>query len=154
LATAYKAYSHYTSQGFEGAVVKDPSSHWRDHTSPYNVKLKIAFEAEYVITGTFEGQGKYVGMLGGFYIETSDGLLKSSVGTGFPDSLRKEYFKIPSDGWKETICTVIANDVVSKRDSDVKSLFLPVFSELRMDRNKADSLERVMEQLSAAKGLK
>jgi hypothetical protein len=153
LEEAYKTYSEHTSNGFEGAVIKDGMSPWKDHTSPLNVKLKIAFEAEYVITGTFEGQGKYVNMLGGFYIETSDGLMKSSVGTGFPDSLRKDYWKIPSDGWKETICTVIANDVIGKRGSDIKSLFLPVFSELRLDKNQADSLGRVMEQLSAAKGL-
>lgn len=145
---AYAINSKNLLAGFEGSVVKDGASHWKDHTSPFNVKLKIAFEAEYVVTGTFKGAGKYVGMLGGFYIETSDGLLKSSVGTGFSDAMRNNPPAQVGD-----IITVIANDVVSNRASDIKSLFLPVYSETRLDKSEADSLERVMAQLASAKGL-
>lgn len=146
---AYAINSKNLLAGFEGSVVKDGASHWKDHTSPFNVKLKIAFEAEYVVTGTFEGAGKYAGMLGGYNIETSDGLLKCSVGTGLTDAMRKNPPAQVGD-----IITVVANDVVSRKDSPFKSLFLPVYSDVRFDKTEADILERVMEQLASAKGLK
>lgn len=145
LDDAYEIYSKYTSQGMEGAVIKDAAKGWKDHTSPFNVKLKLAFEAEYVITGMYEGTGKAKGMMGGITIETSDGLLKCNCGSGFSDAQRQDPPAIGS------IVTIIANDVVSSRGSATKSLFLPIYSETRLDKKEADSLARVMEQLEAAK---
>ena len=91
-------------------------------------------------------------MLGGIIIETSDGLLKNNCGSGFSDDLRKHLWK-PENNPVGSIVTVIANDVVTKRGSDVKSLFLPIFSDIRFDKTEADSLECVMQQLNSAKGV-
>lgn len=148
LDEAYKIYSEYTSEGMEGAVIKNPDGIWKDGTSKDNVKLKIAFEAEYIVTAVYEGEGKAKGMMGGISVETSDGLLKSNCGSGFTDAQRKAGIAVGS------IVTLIANDVISNRDNDCKSLFLPIYSDTRFDKTKADSLQRVMEQLQAAKGIK
>lgn len=154
LEEAYKIYSSFTAKGMEGAVIKNPESLWKDGTSKDLVKLKIAFEADYVITAVVEGQGKAAGMMGAISIATDDGLLQCDVGTGFTDAMRKDFWDNQHDRVGR-IVTIIANDVLVKRDSDIRSLFLPVYSDLRFDKteSEADSLERVMEQLNAAKGL-
>jgi len=151
LDEAYKIYSKYTSAGMEGAVIKDGASHWKDHTSPYNVKLKIKFEAEYRCVGIYEGEGKAKGMLGGIQVESEDGLLECNCGSGFNDAQRKDFWNNP-DKILNQVVTLEANDVVQDRDSSKKpSLFLPIFIEVRNDKTEADSYERVVEQLQAAK---
>jgi uncharacterized protein (DUF2461 family) len=51
-----------------------------------------------------------------------------------------------------SIVTIKANDIISNRNDETKSLFLPIYSDTRFDKNKADSLEEVINQLNAAKG--
>lgn len=143
---------NYMLNGFEGGVIKDPSSIWKDHTSPHNIKIKCTFEADYRITGIYEGTGKAKGMLGGISVATSDDLLQSNCGSGFTDDMRK-FLWLPENNPTGGITTLIANDVISKRGSNMKSLFLPIFSDLRFDKIEADSLERVLRQLASAKGL-
>jgi hypothetical protein len=127
-------------RGEEGT---DSSSGTRDA-----VKVKLVFEAEYKVEGKYEGEGKAKGMLGGFNIATSDGLIKSNVGSGFSDKQRKEFWEADTTDW---IITVEANDVISKSGSDTESLFLPIFSERRLDKKVADTRYRVLAQLEAAK---
>jgi ATP-dependent DNA ligase len=137
-------------RGEEGTVWKKPAGVWRDSSSGTRdaVKVKLVFEAEYKVEGKYEGDGKAKGMLGGFNIATSDGLIKSNVGSGFSDKQRKEFWEADTTDW---IITVEANDVISKSGSDTESLFLPIFSERRLDKKVADTRERVLAQLQAAK---
>ncbi len=151
LADALAISVKYTQAGFEGAILKDPSSPWKDHTSPFNVKVKIKFEADYKIDDIYEGEGKAKGMLGGISFSTSDDLLKCNVGTGFDDDTRKKLWSLGIDYLRNMIITVSANEVITKIGSTTVSLFLPAFEELRLDKTCADSLERVYEQLEAAK---
>lgn len=152
LEEAYKVYSEYTVAGKEGAVIKTCTHKWKDGTSKECVKLKIEFEAEYVVTGAYEGEGKAAGMLGGIDCQSSDGKIKFSCGSGFTDEQRKKYWDGSLTG---RVVTIKANDVVTKRDSDTASLFLPIFVEFRDDKQNvgADSYERVIEQLNACKGI-
>lgn len=150
LEQAYAINAGYLLEGFEGSVIKDGSSEWRNHTSQLNVKLKVVFEIDLLVTGMTEGTGKASGMMGSLTVESSCGGLKCDVGTGYSDSLRKRFWAENPVG---TIITVKANDVMSNRASDVKSLFLPVYVDERLDKTVADSLERVMAQLAAAKGI-
>lgn len=152
LEEAYKIYSKFTSDGKEGAVIKSPGSLWKDGTAKDIVKLKIAFECDLRITSIYEGTGKAKGMLGGITVETSDGLLKCNCGSGFSDDMRKHLWK-PENNPVGSIATIIANDVVTKKGSNVSSLFLPIFSMIRFDKGEADSLPRVLSQLEAAKGM-
>jgi hypothetical protein len=153
LQEAYKIYSSYTAQGLEGAVIKDPSAEWRNHTSPYNVKLKIEFECEMKIVGYYEGEGKAKGMLGGYTVASSDDKIVTNVGSGFSDQQRKDAWEAIRIGDLPIGCivTIKANDVVSREGSNVDSLFLPIFVEHRYDKNEADSSERIRAQLQSAK---
>lgn len=137
-------------RGEEGTVWKNPEGTWRNSSSGTRdaVKVKIAFQAEYKVVGKYEGEGKAKGMLGGFNIESSDGLISNNVGSGFSDAQRKEFWNEDVEGW---IVTLDANDVISREGSTTESLFLPIFIERRLDKTEADSRERVLEQLQSAK---
>lgn len=149
LDEAYKIYSQYTAEGYEGAVIKDGASVWKDHTSPYNVKLKIEFEVDLEVTAMLEGEGKAKGMLGAISVRSSDGLLRCDVGTGMSDIQRKKYWQ---EGIVGKIVTVKANDIVKNRANNTLSLFLPVLVEVRYDKQSADSTESCRNQLNAVKG--
>jgi len=153
LVEAYEIYSKFTAAGLEGAVLKTPDFIWKDGTSKDCVKLKIEFEIDLEITGVAEGTGKASGMMGALQLKSSCGKLVTDVGTGFTDIIR-QYFWMNRDVMIGQIVTVKANDIISKRDRDTKSLFLPVWLEERHDKNVADSLEDCERILAAAKGLK
>lgn len=137
-------------RGEEGTVWKNPEGHWKHSSSGSRdaIKVKVVFEAEYVVTGKFEGEGKAKGMLGGFTVQSSCGGIVCNVGSGFSDQQRKEYWEADTDGW---IVTLKANDVISREGSTTESLFLPIFEERRLDKGEADSRERVLQQMQAAK---
>lgn len=148
LKEAYALYSDYTSQGYEGVVIKSPDSLWKDGTAKDIVKLKVKFQADYVIAGKYEGTGKAKGMLGGFDMESLDGKIKFSVGSGFTDEQRKKFWQRHMLG---KIATVEANDISTKENSSTLSLFLPIFIEERFDKTQADTYDHVLAQLEAAK---
>lgn len=148
LEEAYKIYSKFTAAGLEGAVLKTPNFIWKDGTSKDCVKMKVEFEIDLQVIGIEEGTGKAAGMMGSLLVASSDRLLECSVGTGFPDDLRREYWnRLPN------IITVKANDIISNRHYDSKSLFLPVFVDERLDKTVADTYEHCVAQLNAVKGL-
>ena len=150
LEEAYKVYTKFTSEGKEGSVLKTTDFLWRDGTSKNCIKLKLEFAVDLVVTDILEGEGKASGMVGSITLATSDGKLVTNCGSGFSDADRVDWWtnRIERVG---SIVTVKANDVITKRGSNVSSLFLPIFLDHRLDKTEADSLERVMEQLEAAK---
>lgn len=141
----------YTKRNKEGTVAKDPDSLWEDGTASDIIKLKVTFEADYKITGFYEGKGKAKGMLGGISIASSDDILNSNCGSGFSKKDRIHLWSI-RDELVGLIITAKANDVIISKKKDAKpSLNLPIFKELRFDKIDADSYERVLAQLEAAK---
>jgi len=154
LEEAYKIYSKFTSEGMEGAVIKVTDFLWKDGTSKNCVKLKIEFEVDLQVIGMTEGTGKAKGMMGSFTVASSDRLLVSDLGTGFSNEQRKAWWEMYSPETIQNygiIVTVKANDVISKRDSRIASLFLPVFIEERLDKKEADSYARCVYQLHCVK---
>ena len=151
LPEAMEYNQEFLLEGKEGSVIKNPAALWKDNTSTDMVKLKVVFEADYKIIGFVEGEGKYAGMLGAFQMQTSDGLIDFEVGTGYTDSMRKDFWeqRISLLG---VIATVKANDIVTSQGRDTYSLFLPVFSDIRFDKTVADTHEHVKAQLEAARG--
>lgn len=142
-------------RGMEGTVLKDRSGLWSYTTSNKQLKLKIAAEADMVVTGWNEGEGKWTGMLGSLIVESSDGAVKCSI-SGFPDDLRKDLTKrIQNMIDNETVVSVLFNGIVSSksRKDDTLSLFLPRFCEERTDKSgrvNADDLERINSILESA----
>lgn len=149
-AEADKYVKKWQQAGGEGGIAKTKDGIWKDGTSKHNVKMKVKFAADYLIEGYYEGEGKAAGMLGGLKIASSCGKLRNNVGSGFSDDQRKYFWSI-----KEQLIGKIveceANDVITKRGSDTIALSLPIFVEIREDKKVADTYERVLEQLEAAK---
>lgn len=147
--TVEEVIEHFRSnvaKGEEGVVIKDKKGKWKDGASKYQVKVKIEFECELKITGYKEGSGKHAGKLGAFEMESSDSLIKVSSGGGYSDSQRTEFWE-KRDEMIGHIATVKSNDLIQNRNTlDKYSLFLPRFIEVRIDKEEADSFERVKEQ--------
>lgn len=154
LDEAYTIYSKFTSDGKEGAVIKDKFFLWQNGTSKDCIKLKIEFECDLKVIGMTEGTGKAKGMMGSLTLASSDGKIVTDCGTGFSDVVRKMWWEQYSPEDIESYDIIVAvkgNDIITKRGSDITSLFLPVFLEVRHDKTEADSYERCVEQLEAAK---
>lgn len=92
------------------------------------------------ISEGFEGEGKYKGKIGSLFCSSSCGNLIVNVGSGFTDAERE----LPEEVYLNKIVTVKYNEKISKKDSKVESLFLPIFIEVRIDKDEADSLEDIL----------
>ena len=123
------------AQGQEGIILKDMSGTWEDKRVKHQIKFKGELECDLKIVAVEEGTGKYAGMLGAIICESSDGIVKVNVGSGFNDDHRKNL-------WKENLVDKI---VAVKYNSRIKnkageeSLFLPIFVEIRDDKEVADN---------------
>lgn len=155
VAQAKAIHIRITASGKEGTVWKTCEGYWKstDSGTVDQVKVKVVFEAEFKVTGYYEGKGKAKGSLGGFTVATDDEKIINDCGTGFSDADRLAIWQsiLNGDtpvGW---IVTLEANDIISSKTKKTLSLSLPVFIERRFDKKEADSLERVLEQLEAAK---
>lgn len=81
-------YRDHRVAGLEGAMVKLLDAPYEKKKGFYWMKIKPHETIEMRIEDVYEGEGKYVGMLGGV-IGTIDGV-KVRVGSGFTDDERKE----------------------------------------------------------------
>lgn len=144
-----EAIDHFfevSKKGGEGTVIKDFSGIWKDGTSKHQVKLKIEFEVDLKVVGYVEGTNSIKGQLGSLICETSDGLLRVKVGTGFSAPQRKSLWKVVDEMVEEgAIVSVTANEILHS-DEKEDSLFLPRFGKVRKDKSEPDSYERVVEQ--------
>lgn len=156
LAEAYKHYGEMLALDREGTIIKDGNAIWRDGTSKQQVKLKLEAECDLMIVGFTEGNGKNKELFGSVLCQTSEGLLEVGV-SGFKD---KKQNGLPTrleihnmrDELIGTIMAVRFNDIMyPSEDGKLHSLFLPRFVEFRRDKSTADSLQRVIYQLEAAK---
>lgn len=149
LEEAYAFNKEQLAKGLEGSIIKTLTHKWKNGTSKECLKLKVEAEIDLVWTDSVEGKGKAAGMLGAMCLQSSCGRVKVDCGTGFSDAQRKQLWE-ERDSLHGSIVTVKANDLVTKEGSDVLSLFLPVFIELR-EKAEADSLERIEQIFNAAK---
>lgn len=132
-------FDYYISDGKEGIMLKSPGNIYQGKRVSDILKRKQELTADLRVIGYEEGTGKYKGMLGALICETADGKLRVNVGTGFLDVQRK-YENVPEI---DSIVEVKYNAVIGKKDSDVKSLFLPVFVGKRADKVVANTLEEL-----------
>lgn len=140
LDEAREFFFKVTERGDEGIILKNSNSFWKDGRSKDQVKMKIENTADLVITDVFAGTGKYEGKLGSFLVESADGLLEVSIGSGFSDEQREEYFTRDMIG---KIVEVKYNEIITNEKDDMKSLFLPIFMEIREDKDTANKLSEL-----------
>ena len=86
-----------------------------------------------------EGTGKNKGRLGALVCESSDGKIRVNVGSGYSDEQREAYGKQVVG----KIATVKYNARIQDKGNNIESLFLPVFIELREDKDTADESIRI-----------
>jgi len=137
-----EAMDHYRkaiTDGQEGTIIKNMSHPWEDTRSKHLVKLKAEEECDLEVVGYNPGAvgTKNENKMGSLICESSDGKVVVSI-SGFSDDLRDEITENIQE-WIGRIVTVRYNErIADKSRSDVDSLFLPRFQELREDKDEAD----------------
>jgi ATP-dependent DNA ligase len=131
---AQQLFQAYLDSGQEGIILKDLSGIWEDKRSKTQIKFKAELDCDLKIVGIEEGSGKYEGMLGALVCESSDGIVKVSVGSGLSDEQRRSL-------GNEIIGKVVAvkYNARIKNQAGAQSLFLPILLEIREDKLTADS---------------
>jgi hypothetical protein len=123
------------AQGQEGIILKDKSGVWEDKRAKHQIKFKGEMECDLKIVAVEEGTGKYAGMLGAIICESADGVVKVNVGSGFNDAHRTQL-------WKENLIdkiVAVKYNMRIKNKAGEESLFLPIFVEIRDDKDVADN---------------
>lgn len=131
---ANELFAKYYASGEEGIILKDSAGIWENKRSKSQIKYKGELECDLVVTGVEEGRGKYQGKIGALIAESSDGLVKVSVGSGLSDELRSSLSHEDVIG---RFITVKYNARIQNKQGD-HSLFLPIFIEFRSDKTEAD----------------
>lgn len=135
-----KIFLGFLESGEEGVIVKDINSPWQNGRPKNHIKMKGVRDCELFIKDVVEGKGRLKGKLGAFLCESADGLLEVSVGSGFNDTQREEYF---SEDLIGKVVSLNFNEVITRNNRKEKSLFLPIFVEVRDDKNTANTLAEI-----------
>ena len=133
----------------EGTILKNLSAKWENTRSKNHVKFKLVIETTMEVVDVFEGKEKYQGMLGGFDVKSSDGLVNVSVGSGFSDEQREYFWKNPPIG---QFVEVKSNGLIRAENGEY-SLFLPIFANMRPDKTVADDFKTIEELSTGSKML-
>jgi len=136
LDQARSIFNAYLAEGEEGIILKSMTGIWEDKRTKSQIKFKAELDCDLKIVDVQEGTGKYSGMLGAVIAESADGLLKVSIGSGFSDAMRTEFWS-DRDILLAKIVAVKYNARISNKQGE-ESLFLPIFLEIREDKTSAD----------------
>ncbi len=139
--TAKALFEELLQRGEEGIILKDKAGIWEDKRAKHQIKFKGELECDLEIIAVEEGTGKYAGKLGAVVCRSrpTDGVaLTVNVGSGFNDAHRDNLWS-DRDNLIGKIVAVKYN-MRSKNKAGEESLFLPIFVEIRDDKDVADAL--------------
>ncbi len=134
---AQKLFNEMLAKGEEGIILKNDDHPWEAKRSKECVKMKAELEIDLEITGFAEGQGKNANMCGAIQCKSKDGKIVVDVGTGMDDEKRVEIWG-NQDKLIGSIVAVKYNEVIQAKTDKPSSLYLPVFVELRVDKEESD----------------
>lgn len=142
---AMNFYKFVRKFGGEGAIVKNLKGVFKNHTSPDQVKVKNVIDFDLLVTGWKYGETgtKYEKCLGAIICESSCRKLKVSVGSGFSDQNRKDFCNDKIIG---SIATIICESIITSKNKETSSLFLPRFDCFREDIETAQTLKDMIER--------
>lgn len=132
---AVEFFEEQLAKGEEGAILKNFDGVWEPKRSKNQGKMKAEEDCTLKIIALEEGKGKYKGKLGAFVCSTDNMSLIVNVGSGFSNKERITYFDQSLIG---SYVDVVYNQIIDKKESTEKSLFLPRFSKMRFDKDKSD----------------
>lgn len=140
LRTAQIMFNKFLAEGQEGIILKTRDGIWENKRSKSLIKFKGELECDLRVVNWEEGTGKNVGRLGALVLESACGGIRVNVGTGFSDRDRDSITAGNSIG---RVVAIKYNARIKDKNSDVESLFLPVFIEFRDDKSQADAAKDV-----------
>jgi DNA ligase-1 len=130
-------------RGEEGTIIKNFDHVWEDKRSKGLVKMKAEKDCDLEVIGFNPGKGKNLGLIGSIICTSADNKVEVSI-SGLTDALRKEITDNQAD-WIGRIVEVKYNERISSRTrTDVDSLFLPRFVELREDKDAANNSAEIL----------
>ena len=132
---ARRMFESFHADGQEGIILKCRKAIWEDKRSKGSIKFKGELEADMRIIGWELGTGKNAKRLGALIVSSEDGRIVVNVGTGFTDADRDS---IQPDVVGK-IASIKYNARIQDKKGNTESLFLPVFVEIREDKDTADS---------------
>ena len=132
---ARRMFERFLAEGQEGTILKDRNAIWEDKRSKGSIKFKGELEADMRIIGWELGTGKNSNRLGALVVSSEDGRIVVNVGTGFTD-LDRDTIKPDVVG---KIASIKYNARIQDKKGNTESLFLPVFVEIREDKDMADT---------------
>ena len=133
---AEEFYQEAYSSGEEGLIIKNYKGLWENKRSKDVVKMKAELVCELEVIDVQEGTGKYEGKIGSLVCKSSGtDCVRVSVGSGLLDADRE----LPASAYVGKIISVKYNDLITSKSGE-RSLFLPIFQEIREDKDVADTL--------------
>jgi len=138
LEDCMKFYNEMINQGEEGAILKFADGPWESKRSSHMIKLKEELDIDAECIG-WKPHSKKPGWIGSLIGCTRDKKVIFDVGSGLTDEDRQ---KDPSE-FVGKIIQCKYNAVIGNKGSEEKSLFLPIFQCVRLDKTLANSLEEL-----------
>lgn len=143
-AKVWEIYDIAVNRGQEGVMVKATGSPYEAKRSKAWTKIKKEHHIDLVVTG-WEEHSKKPEQVGSIEVQSSDGEIVGSVGSGFTDKDRIQLYEDAMNGELEgKICTIKVHDLTA-RDEQL-SYYLPRFIEWR-DDTEADSSEKIRDMV-------
>lgn len=144
LEEAQTIFEKYLADGQEGIILKDMSGFWEDKRAKHQIKFKGELECDLEVIGYEEGTGKYAGMLGALVCRsrsTDAQPITVNVGSGFSDDDRVALWSVRDKLLGKIVALKYNARIKNKQGGD--SLFLPIFLELREDKDIADQAKDI-----------
>lgn len=143
---ALEHYSELIEKGFEGTVLKNMNTPFKDGTSTSQIKMKEEAVAEFRVVGFQEGTKGLTGSLGAILIESECGQVKSKF-SSFEHSVGQEIWD-NQDKYMNGIVSVKYNGVTKARGNDFYALMYGKFDSWRIgEKDVADDLEYIKNAL-------
>ena len=144
IEAARTLFLNYLDQGQEGIILKDLSGIWENKRAKHQIKFKGELECDLEVIGYEEGTGKYAGKLGALVCRsrsTDEQPITVSVGSGFNDDHRNNLWSVRDNLLGKIVALKYNSRIKNKQGGD--SLFLPIFLELREDKDTPDCAKDV-----------
>lgn len=142
---AHEFANSIINQGREGAVIKDMNSAYECKRMKAWVKIKATYDVDVEVVG-WTPHKKDKTMIGSLEIATSDREITGNIGTGhwLTHERRRELLKLAEDGNLEGMILFVRIMEVTTNKKGFKRFYIPRIEERRIDKNEADSHDKVM----------